>query len=293
MKKFAKKIVLLGDSAVGKTSLIRKFVEDVFDDSYISTIGTKVTKKEVRLMLEGQEALMNLMIWDMLGREGYISTQARQMVGAQGVILVGDVTRPETLRSMEKYWIPLLFRTIGSVNLPMVFLGNKADLVSEAGEAERILMRLGKGYNYGMKEVLPAELNTWFMTSAKTGENVENAFLTMVHMAFHSNRAQDPFYDRIRSLVIERLRDENPKETLIQVCDLIIYEFGEMYGSSAEAGQVLREEVARAGVDHNEPTREALRELVDYLIEAAGEVVQDQALLDSKRKEWLAYIEGA
>ena len=98
MKKFAKKIVMLGDSAVGKTSLIRKFVHEEFDDSYISTIGTKVSKKELVMTVEGEETMMNLMIWDMLGREGYMSAQARQMVGAQGIIIVGDLTRIDTIK---------------------------------------------------------------------------------------------------------------------------------------------------------------------------------------------------
>ena len=97
VKKTVKKVVLLGESAVGKTSLIKRFVHDEFADDYISTIGTKVSKKVINLNVEGQETQVNLMIWDMLGREGYMSTQARQIVGAQGVIIVGDITRPETM----------------------------------------------------------------------------------------------------------------------------------------------------------------------------------------------------
>ena len=131
VKKTVKKIVLLGESAVGKTSLIKRYVHDEFADDYISTIGTKVSKKVINLNVEGQEIEVNLMIWDMLGREGYMSTQARQIVGAQGVIIVGDVTRPETMINIEKYWIPMILRTVGTVKLPFIFLGNKIDLADD------------------------------------------------------------------------------------------------------------------------------------------------------------------
>ncbi len=293
MKKFAKKIVLLGDSAVGKTSLIRKFVHDEFDDSYISTIGTKVSKKEIQMEIEDEDAVMNLMVWDMLGREGYMSAQARQMVGAQGIIIVGDLTRLDTIKNMEKYWIPLLFRTIGSINLPIVFLANKSDISTDDKimEAVDIFGRYERNYNHGMKESLPEDLNTWFLTSAKTGEKVEDAFSTMALMTLHTNRAKDPFYDRIRELTINRLKDESPRETLVQVTDLIIFEFSELYGNSVKAGRILREEVARAGMDHNNPTRESVMELVDYLIEAATEVNEDQELLATKRDLWADLIE--
>jgi len=233
MKKFAKKIVLLGDSAVGKTSLIRKFVHEEFDDSYISTIGTKVSKKEMKVKLEGEDVLMNLMIWDMLGREGYMSAQARQMVGAQGVIIVGDLTRVDTIKNMEKYWIPLLLRTIGSINLPIVFMANKSDIANEDKimDVVDIFSRYERNYNHGLKELLPEDLNTWFLTSAKTGEKVEDAFSTMVHMTYYTNRAKDPFFDRIRDLTIKRIGDLGDRDTLVGVVDLIIYEFSEVYGN--------------------------------------------------------------
>ena len=161
VKKTVKKVVLLGESAVGKTSLIRRFVHDEFSDSYISTIGTKVSKKVLDINFEGQDTQVNLMIWDMLGREGYMSTQARQIVGAQGVIIVADITRPETLTNLEKYWIPLILRTIGTVKLPFVFLGNKVDLADgDALTGALDLMNdLETRYNHGMKQYIPEHLN--------------------------------------------------------------------------------------------------------------------------------------
>ena len=204
-KKLMKKIVLLGDSAVGKTSLIRRFVHDQFSDSYISTIGTKVSKKEMQITFEGDEYDINLMVWDMLGREGYVSTQARQLVGAQGVIIVGDLTRPETLQNMEKYWIPMVLRTIGTVKLPFLFLGNKSDIADQdqLSSALEIMEDLETRYNYGMKECIPKELNTWFLTSALEGDKVEDAFQSIAHLLFYFDRAEDPFYDKIQDIIIK------------------------------------------------------------------------------------------
>jgi len=105
-----RKILLLGDGAVGKTSLIRRFVVDKFSDDYITTIGTKVTKKDLRLESPGKATDMTFMIWDVLGQKGYRGIQESSFQGAKGALLVYDVTRPETAESLHEYWIPHLLR---------------------------------------------------------------------------------------------------------------------------------------------------------------------------------------
>src|SRR5207237_2201408 len=122
-----RKIVLLGDSAVGKTSLVRRYVFDLYEDSYVTTIGSKVTRKELRIQRPDKTVTLNMMIWDILGREGYTSLHARTFAGVHGAILVSDLTRGETLRSLEEYWIPLLFKVVDKV--PLVFVCNKTDKV--------------------------------------------------------------------------------------------------------------------------------------------------------------------
>src|SRR5436309_1950018 len=91
-----RKILLLGDGAVGKTSLIRRFVVDKFSDDYITTIGTKVTKKDLRIESPSKATDMTFMIWDVLGQKGYRGIQESSFQGAKGALLVYDVTRPET-----------------------------------------------------------------------------------------------------------------------------------------------------------------------------------------------------
>ena len=293
VKKTVKKVVLLGESAVGKTSLIRRFVHDEFADDYISTIGTKVSKKVINLNVEGQETEVNLMIWDMLGREGYMSTQARQIVGAQGVIIVGDITRPETMANLEKYWIPLILRTIGTVKLPFIFLGNKVDLADEDMLADTLDMgELEERYNHGMKQYIPEHLNTWFLTSAKTGEKVEESFQSMAHLLFYFDRAEDPFYVRIQDVIIKGLGDIGPRKSTIEVFDQIMFEFSEAYGNMQTAGKIIREEAARASLDHNNPKKDRVRAFVDYLIEALVEEQMDPEMVKELKERWLKAIDS-
>ena len=88
-----KKIVLLGAPGVGKTSLVRQFVESVFDAAYLTTIGVKVDKKRVEV--GGQE--VTLMLWDIAGAEAHFTVPASYVRGASGYLLVVDATRPDTL----------------------------------------------------------------------------------------------------------------------------------------------------------------------------------------------------
>lgn len=162
MKEMIRKICMLGDPAVGKTSLVRRYVLDVFDDKYIPSIGMKVTKKRVHLKAESLD--VTLMIWDILGSK----TSRFDSVyykGVKGAILVSDVTREKTIDSIPK-WIEGLFEITGEV--PVFFLANKTDL-EEASKS--ILGKIDKYCSeYNAKT---------FNTSAKTGENVEKAFFNL------------------------------------------------------------------------------------------------------------------
>src|SRR5207247_2647507 len=80
------KLVLLGDGGVGKTSLIRRFVVDQYSDEYITTIGTKVSKRSLSLGHPAAEVEMAMQIWDVLGQKGYSGVQETAMKGAQGVL---------------------------------------------------------------------------------------------------------------------------------------------------------------------------------------------------------------
>lgn len=168
------KVCLLGDAAVGKTSLIRRYVLDKFDDKYISTMGTKVTLKELKLEYPEKNIIveLTLLIWDIVGQkkkfpsaivsyERYMP-QKKYFKGANGAFLVCDVTRNDTFDSLKE-WINAMTKEVGSV--PMIFLTNKIDLRKDKSLSLKDMEVLAKDYN---SLVIP--------TSAKTGENVEKAF---------------------------------------------------------------------------------------------------------------------
>jgi small GTP-binding protein len=160
----SKKIVLLGDPAVGKTSLIRKYVHDIFDDKYISTLGTKVSSKVISLNhpVKQQMAELKFMIWDVMGQRDYEMFHQSAYSGSQGALIVCDVTRKETLNSLPE-WVNNLFDVTGQI--PIILLGNKNDLVDKKQIESTDLSNVASTFNSPL-----------FFTSAKTGENLETAF---------------------------------------------------------------------------------------------------------------------
>jgi len=159
-----RKICLLGDWGVGKTSLIRKFVFDQFDDKYLTTFGTKVTKKRIQFKKTQEDIIdINLMIWDIMGQEEFKKVQLMSYKSANGALIVCDLTRRETLDRL-KIWKSDLFSVTGEI--PIIILGNKSDLIDNAQFTAVDLTKTA--------EKLSAQ---GFLTSAKTGDNVEKAFV--------------------------------------------------------------------------------------------------------------------
>jgi small GTP-binding protein len=151
-----KKIVLLGAPGVGKTSLVRRFVQSLFDDTYLTTIGVKVDKKT--LQVSGQDVM--LMLWDVAGTEEHFSVPPSYVRGAAGYLLVVDGTRPETLEAAMDL-VERLRNELASLTAVLVL--NKADLVDDWKVDEASVT--ATGWNH---PVLRA--------SAKTGTAVEDAF---------------------------------------------------------------------------------------------------------------------
>jgi len=173
IQEIKKKVVMVGDPAVGKTSLINRFVSSVFGDEYLSTIGTKITKKIVRVQnknrkkgifgFKGPEHYeLNMSIWDVAGQKTFIKIADSYYRGAKGALVVCDLTRRESLDNLPKL-IADVKRVAGPI--PIVVCGNKSDL---AGQLK-----------FGSTEIARTALPhgaTYYLTSAKTGANVERAF---------------------------------------------------------------------------------------------------------------------
>ena len=152
-----KKICLLGDFSVGKTSLVRRFVEGRFDDKYLSTIGVRISRKTLPRATD----TLNLLVWDLAGAQEF-NTQSSYLTGVAGALIVCDLTRHSTLDSCAKY-----VQQVRAINwtAPIVFAGNKLDLTAERAIQEEELRRCSEAQN-----------GSYVLTSAKTGAGVELAF---------------------------------------------------------------------------------------------------------------------
>ncbi len=151
-----KKVCMLGATGVGKTSLVRQFVKSVFSEKYHSTIGVKVDKKVVRV---GNHEV-SMMLWDLQGEDDEFKIKPSFLRGSSGYILVVDLTRAASLESAKRIQL-MIEDEVGQV--PFMVLFNKNDLQDEI-ELDHEWM-----VEFAGEEVL--------RTSAKTGENVEKAFV--------------------------------------------------------------------------------------------------------------------
>ena len=159
MEKKIFKVVLLGDPAVGKTSLIFRYVEDRFEDNYLSTLGFDLSMKTVK----NPKGEYILSLWDIAGNEQFDSLRSSYLDGANGAVLVYDATRLETFNNIF-YWYEICTEIAGYI--PIVLVGNKMDLVDEI-EVDREKVR----------KLLPVlETSDVFETSAKTGYEVKTVF---------------------------------------------------------------------------------------------------------------------
>jgi small GTP-binding protein len=161
---FEKKILLIGDGSVGKTSLVRRFVIDKFDDKYIMTIGTKTSRKPMTFTFEPEQLRFDITvnIWDILGQSGMERAHKVYFKEAEAFILVFDGTRRPTFDGLVQ-WASQVVELCGSI--PGVLACNKVDLKDQYQVTDEEVASLAKQLNLNL-----------LYTSAKTGENVEAAF---------------------------------------------------------------------------------------------------------------------
>lgn len=173
------KIIMLGDFGVGKTSLVRRYVHDIFDDRYMTTIGVKVSKKEISLRVDQDICDITLLLWDIAGEATFNNVAEEYLRGAAGGIFVGDLTRVQTMASMNMYVSKLY---AANPKARCIIALNKTDLCPNAqAEIARAVEAL--------KSLTYADNVKSVGTSAKDGSNVQELF------------------ERLSRMIVENLRD--------------------------------------------------------------------------------------
>jgi len=155
--RFKFKVVIIGDAGVGKTSLLRRFVENKFDKDYLSTLGANILSKEY---VTPKGNIIELLLWDLAGQHVFKHARQRFYSGSQGAVVVYDVTRPTSFQNIEN-WLAEL-----PENVPMILVGNKIDLPKEI--VKEVAQKYAEEREMGFLE-----------TSALSNTNVSDAFKTL------------------------------------------------------------------------------------------------------------------
>mmetsp|Transcript_27371 Transcript_27371/g.68668 ORF Transcript_27371/g.68668 Transcript_27371/m.68668 type:complete len:203 (+) Transcript_27371:172-780(+) len=167
------KLLLIGDSGVGKSCLLLRFADDTYTESHISTIGVDFKIRTIEL----EEKTIKLQIWDTAGQERFRTITSSYYRGAHGIIIVYDVTDQETFDNV-KTWLQEIER-FGSDSVTKLLVGNKNDMEKEKVVSTEVAKEFAD--SLGIK---------FLETSAKTSQNVEAAFLAMAAEIKHSTAFQ-------------------------------------------------------------------------------------------------------
>jgi len=169
------KLLLIGDSGVGKSCLLLRFADDTYTDSYISTIGVDFKIRTVDL----DTKTIKLQIWDTAGQERFRTITSSYYRGAHGIIIVYDITDKESFDNVRQ-WLFEIDR-YASENVCKLLVGNKSDLANK------------RAVEFEAAKSFADELNIPFLeTSAKNATNVEQAFLTMAAQIKNKMQSQPP-----------------------------------------------------------------------------------------------------
>ena len=200
------KIVLIGDTSVGKTNILSKYLSDEFDPESKATVGVEFGTKNFKI----ENNIVKVQIWDTAGQERYRSITNAYYKGAKGSLLVYDITNPKTFENVDK-WLSDL-KTNAEEKISVVLVGNKTDLESE----RKISLEQGKE---------KAELFklAFIETSALNGNNIEKAFNELIsdvyknHHELFEKQAKVEITEKAIDLEHTEENKENP-ETKKRFC---------------------------------------------------------------------------
>jgi small GTP-binding protein len=171
MSSFKLKVLLTGAAAVGKTSLVQRFIKNRFQANYKLTVGVDILTKDVEFR---QGEIATLSIWDIGGQQRFEFIRSTFYKGAAGTLLVFDLTREQTYTEIRK-WLTEIRQFAGDI--PFVLIGNKADLMEDVG----VVIDRDEARSFA-----ESEGSIYIETSAKTGVNVDEAFTELTRRIIDS-----------------------------------------------------------------------------------------------------------
>jgi small GTP-binding protein len=168
------KIIVIGDPAVGKTSLLTNFCGEKFEYEYVPTVGVNITKEPVTIKDDmGKDITVNLMVWDIAGQPQFYMLHRPYFNGADGMMLVYDITRSSSFSNINNWWSTSI--KYGLSAIPRILIGNKIDLKDD----RKIILPMAEH----LSEKITAP---FFETSALTGENVPIIFQKIAELTLRS-----------------------------------------------------------------------------------------------------------
>ena len=191
-------ILLIGDSSVGKTSLIQRYANGIFKEEYLATVGLDYyTKQE---MINNLNVLVKL--WDTAGQERFKALTPNYFRNAEGVVLAYDVTNSESFENL-KFWINSIKSNLGEKNIfiPIIIIGNKIDMEDMRDITKEDASKFAKENNY-----------KYFETSAKTGEGVDEAIRDLVNQVLANSDKNEAAKGERKSVKIEDNKENNKKK---------------------------------------------------------------------------------
>jgi len=169
------KLVLIGDGAVGKTSVRRKYLGKGFISSHIATIGVDFAQKYMQI----DGTTVRLVIWDLAGQTGFERVRRHYYQGCSALVLVYDITNRDSFDNMSR-WLVETFKYAGEIP-PTAILANKVDLRTSNDSSKFVLPEEGQAFAQMFTEKLGIP-SVFFETSAKDGENIQESFSTLTRM---------------------------------------------------------------------------------------------------------------
>ena len=183
-------ILIIGDSSVGKTSLITRYTNGTFKEEYLATIGLDFYSKEEII----DNKTINIKLWDTAGQERFKSLTQNYFKNAEGVLLTYDITNSASFENL-KDWISSIKNNMEGKNyfIPIIIIGNKIDMEESREINKEDAQKFAKENNY-----------KYFETSAKTGEGVDNAIRELIiQILKQSNQMDDQKVARATSVQIK------------------------------------------------------------------------------------------